>query len=103
MDDWVRPASVCAEGMPLAEDLPARRSMRRRGRVCEGMEVGVKVEVKVKEKIKEISFQDRNYASSGRYLFSITMLPDVSIRQLMIWQDFKYSSIQCQVETPDIM
>jgi len=21
MDDWVRPASVCAEGMPLAEDL----------------------------------------------------------------------------------
>jgi len=31
------------------------------------------------------------------------MLSDVSIRQLMIWQDFTYSSIQCQVETPDIM
>ena len=31
------------------------------------------------------------------------MLSDVSIRQLMIWQDFNYSSIQCQVETPDIM
>jgi|GEM_PF-5751498 len=31
-----RPASVYAEGMPLAKDLPARRSMRRRGRVCEG-------------------------------------------------------------------
>ncbi|GAH89134.1 unnamed protein product, partial [marine sediment metagenome] len=27
----------------------------------------------------------------------------VSIRQLMIWQDFNYSSIQCQVETPDII
>gem|GEM_PF-4282599 len=33
----------------------------------------------------------------------ITMLPDVSIRQLMIWQDFNYSGTQCQVETPDIM
>ncbi len=31
------------------------------------------------------------------------LLPDVSIRQLMIWQDFNYSSIQCQVETPDII
>ncbi len=59
LGDWERPASVCAVGMPLAEDLPARmlslcscvvadfgadasfsigaRSMRRRGRVCEGM------------------------------------------------------------------
>jgi len=26
------------------------------------------------------------------------MLSDVSIRQLMIWDDFTYSSIQCQVE-----
>jgi len=31
------------------------------------------------------------------------MLSDVSIRQLMIWQIFNYSSIQCQVETPDTM
>jgi len=30
------------------------------------------------------------------------MLSDVSIRQLMIWQDFNYSGIQFQVETPDI-
>jgi len=33
----------------------------------------------------------------------IRMLSDVSIRQVIIWQDFIYSSIQCQVETPDIM
>ena len=27
--------------LPASEDLPARRSMRRRGRVCEGMEAEV--------------------------------------------------------------
>ena len=31
------------------------------------------------------------------------MLSDVFIRQFMIWQDYNYSGIQCQVETPDIM